>query len=287
MKTLTNPKLIAAITTAVCVASLVWLMNTNHVNDSLHTGLRDEKLKNEKLLSEKLLLERDIHRANDQLNVLKAENGSLDGKVRAAEQRLREQEAAYHELKKKQNASLASVKKHRDELALLNRDLESQVRQLQTANASLLTENAQLQHTVASLQEKNRLLVNDLHLAMQSVMDHTEVHAVKKRQERLTVKAGRTKKLVATFEVPASLKNLKYRLVDPGGAILSHDHGTFASRVVSSSELTASTEAMSRGANPQVVEVIFSPAKKLKPGLYKLEILNDDLYVGSMKVTLQ
>ena len=63
---------------------------------------------------------------------------------------------------------------------------------------------------------------------MFAAVDQTQIQAVKRKSEKLTVRANRTKKLIANFEVPADLKNLTFRIVDPKGNMLSQKDGTIA-----------------------------------------------------------
>ncbi|MBK5277593.1 MAG: hypothetical protein JJE09_01900, partial [Bacteroidia bacterium] len=106
----------------------------------------------------------------------------------------------------------------------------------------------------------------------------------------LTVKARRTNKLIASFDIPADLKNLSFKVIDPKGNTLSHRDGTIASRVISNSDnYTASTSSTLDGVGSKTakIEMVYMPTKKLKAGTYKIEILNDNLYIGSLQVKLR
>ena len=50
---------------------------------------------------------------------------------------------------------------------------------------------------------------------------------------------------------------------------------------------TASSDPEIHGNKLQKVEMIFIPKEKLKTGVYMVEILNANLYVGSLKVKLK
>jgi DNA repair exonuclease SbcCD ATPase subunit len=287
MEMLKNSKVIAVVTTTLLVASLFWLMNTRSVNSSLQAGLQEEKLKSESLLSEKLLLEKDIQKMKDQLSSIRTENREYDNLVKSTAARLSAQEADYNRMKK-ENMSLAKLRKQRSELVALQSQLENELQLLRSSYADLESKNKELNTTVASLQERNKMLTSDLNKVMFAAVDQSQIQAVKGKSEKLTVRAKRTKKLIANFEVPANLKNLSFRITDSKGNILSKEDGTIASTVVpSESSLTASSDSEIVGNKLQKVEMVYLPKEKLKTGVYTVEILNENLYVGSLKVKLK
>jgi predicted nucleic acid-binding Zn-ribbon protein len=287
MEMLKSSKAIAAATTVLLVASLFWLMNTKSVNSSLEAGLQKEKLKSESLLSEKLLLERDLQKVRDQLLSLRGKNFELDNRVRNTSARLEALEPAYNRIMK-ENASLVQIKKQRQDLITLQSQLENELQSLKNSCAALEAKNSALNTTVASLEERNKMLTNDLNKALFVSVDHAQIQAVKEKTEKLTIRAKRTKKLIANFEIPANLKNLSFRILDTQGNALAHNDGTIASTLTPSDKsYTASLDPEVQGNKLQNVEMIYVPKGKLKTGVYTVEILNENLYVGSLKVKLK
>jgi N-acetyl-beta-hexosaminidase len=287
MERLKSSKAIAMVTTALFVASLFWLMNTKRVNNSLEAGLQEEKLKSESLLSEKLLLEKDIQKFKDQLFKLRDENGQLDNLVKGTSARLKDQESEYRRIKK-ENASLGQIRKQRQELQALKNQLENELTILRASYAALEEKNSELNNTVAYLQERNKILTDDMNKAMFAAIDQSQIQAVRGKSEKLTVRAKRTKKLIATFEVPANLKNLSFRITDSKGSILTSEKGNIAfSSLPSEKSFTASADREAEGNKLQKVEMVYIPKEKLNTGVYMVEILNENLYVGSLKVNLK
>ena len=132
------------------------------------------------------------------------------------------------------------------------------------------------------------MLTGELNKAMFAAVDHSQILAVKRKSEKLTVSAKRTNKIVTNFEVPADLKSLTFRIVDPIGNILSSKDGTIASTITPSEKnFIASSNPGINVSKRQKVDMIFTPNEKLKTGVYMVEILNANLYVGSMKIKLQ
>lgn len=287
MKNINSSKSIAVITTALFVASLFWLLTTNRVNNSLEAGLQEQRLKTEEMLSEKLLLEKDIQKFKDHLAKLKADNSDLDNLVKSTSAKLSSQESDYNRMKR-ENASLGQIKKQRQELQALKNQLENELSTLRTSYAALEDKNNELNNTVASLQERNRILTDDLNRAMFAAVDQSQIQAVKGKSERLTVRAKRTKKLIANFEVPSNLRNLSFRISDSKGNILTSDEGSVAfTSTPSDKSFTASSDNSSDANKLQKVEMVYLPKEKLKTGVYTVEILNENLYVGSLKVKLK
>lgn len=225
MTTVRNPKAIALVATALCIGSLIWLMSTRGVNSVLETSLEQEKLKSESLLSEKLLLEKDLEKMRVQLSSLKGINDDLDETVRKAEAKFADREAELNRLKR-QNSTLADVRKQRQDLLRVQRELENELTALKGSYAALENENRMLSNNIVQLQERNRILSEDLNRAMFASIDQSQVQAVKGKKERLTVRAKRTGKLIADFDVPANLRNISFRIVDPKGNALTEKHGS-------------------------------------------------------------
>lgn len=284
---LNNPRTVAIVTTVLCVASLFWLLSTQKVNSSLQSTLKDEKLRSEALLSEKLLLMKDVAKIKDQLASLRGINAGLDEVVKASEAKVAAREQELGKLRA-QNASLAKLRKQREELLGLQRDLERELASVRSLLMAAESENYARSQTIARLQEQNRLLTEDLNRAVNASLDRFQMQTVKGRKERLTVRARKTDKLMAAFDVPASLTNVTFRIIDKDGNALGPTDGTIASRFTPSEQnVVASAHQGHLVDAVQKVEMEYLPKKKLRSGVYTVEILNDNLYVGSANVKLR
>lgn len=277
----------ALVATAVMIAAVLWLLDTRNINASFEEGLQKERLKSESLLSEKLLVEKDLEKIKEQMSSLRGKNAELDKVILETEARLKRQEADYSRMKR-ENQSLALVKKQRQELQLIQRQLESELAMLRTSYAELESKNAELNNAIVSLEDRNRMLSDDLNRALLASIDQGQVQAVRGKSERLTVRARRTQKLIANFEVPGNLKQLSFRIIQPDGNTLNKEHGTTAFTTSPSDEnLTASTGKTTHASKMQRVQIVYIANEKLKSGTYTVEILNENLYVGSLRVKLR
>lgn len=277
---------IAIAATVLLGLSIFWLINTRTMNQSLETGLRQQRIKSEKLLSEKLKAEKDLLAIKEQLAGLKGKNKQLDDLVKRTSAKVESQEALLKRLKK-ENTSITQLRKQREELLDIQSQLQRELSEIRTSYANLEAQNRTLNATVASLEEKNRILTNDMNRAMLASVDQTQVQALK-RSEKLTVRARRTKKLIANFEVPVDLKNLSFRILKPNGEQLTQEQGSIAfTSAPADNNFTASLDAAQIGSGSQKVKMTFEPKVKLSKGTYGVEILNDNIYVASMKVDLK
>lgn len=262
-------------------------MGTKRVNSSLEAGLEKEKLKSETLLSEKLLFEKDLQRIKDQLTRLTGKNEEMDALVRSASAKLQSQELEYNRMKR-ENTSLHQIKKQRQELTQLNNELQNQLQILNNAYAQLEARNSELEHRVAFLQDQNKTLTDDLNRVVFAAVDQSQIQAVKGKNEKLTIKAKQTKKLLASFDVASNLKNLSFRIMDATGSVLTQSQGSIAyTTTPSENNFMASADHASSGTGLQRVDLSFTPKQRLKTGVYTIEILNDNLYVGSLRVKLK
>lgn len=281
-----NSKTLALVATALCITSLIWLMSTQRVNTSLQSGLEKEKLKSEALLSEKLLIEKDLEKLKTQLASLRGINGDLDELVKATEARLAARDLELGKLNKR-DATAADLKKQRQELLRLQMELENELVSARASLAEMVNQNEALSQTIAQLQDQNRILANDLNRAMVASLDRMQVEAVKGKKERLTVKARKASKLIASFKVPASLQNISFRIIDPKGAKLGEKQGIIASHVTRLEDNVLASTGNQTVEALQVVRMEYVPKQRLQPGVYTVEILNDQLYVGSLNVKLR
>lgn len=281
----TSPKLIAGVATGLFFASLIGFLNLYKVNSSLEGSLTDQKLKSEALLSEKLQLEKSLEKFRADLTSLKGLNSNLDKELGSAVTRLNEREAAYRKLQG-QNASLANYKKQYEAMVALKRELEETIGGLNTTLAKMQREQQDLSNTIASLEKRNQFLQQQVNRSIIASLDQPRIETVKGKKERLTVKARKTQKMKVNVDIPADLNDLSFRVKNPDGQILGPDDGTIASRITEDTSLTAG-ESTTNAKPVKRVEMEFSPTRRLAPGTYTVEILNDNKYIGSMQVSLR
>ncbi|MBL7873890.1 MAG: hypothetical protein JNM78_19910 [Cyclobacteriaceae bacterium] len=282
-----NTKVVAGVAITILLASLVGIIMLYNSNGELRGNLNAEKLKGESILSQKLTLEKDIAKFKSQIESMKGTNSELDKELARTSARLAAKEA---EFKKVQNESLSlkQLKKQHNELLGLQKEWENSMAAMKGKLQSLENEKNDLSKAIASLEERNKILSEDLHKSQLAFLDYSQLETLKKN-DRLTASARNTKKLKATFEVPSNLKEISFKITDPSGKVLTEKEGTIASRIVADSKsYTASVASYAETSkNLKHMEMVYLTNKKLKPGTYKIEVLSENLYVSSLQVRLK
>lgn len=282
-----NTKVAAAVVITLLVLSLVGMVVMYNSNGELKDNLNAEKLKGESILSQKLILEKDITKFKNQIESLKGTNSELDKELARTSARLAAKEA---EFKKVQNESmtLKQLKKQHNELLALQKEWENSMASMKDKIQSLENEKNDMSKTIASLEERNKILSEDLHKTQLAFLDYSQLETLKKN-DKLTASARNTKKLKATFEVPSNLKEISFKITDPSGKLLTEKEGTIASRIVPESKNYSASVASyaETSKNLKHMEMVYLTNKKLKPGTYKIEVLSENLYVSSLQVRLK
>lgn len=283
-----NPKIIAGTVTFLLALTLVALINFYQDNNALEAGINSEKLKSEKMLSEKLSLDKEIVKLKQSISSLQGKNADLDKMLSSASSKIAMKES---ELKKmqKENASLKQYKQQLADIQKIKSDLETQISSLTNSLNASNKEKESLNRLVADLQLKNKDLMNELNQMQIASLDDIRIEAFKKN--KLTVSAKKTKKLDVNFLIPASnsSENLQFKITDPNGKLLTTADGTIAFvETDDASLLTADLSNTLYLKQTKQVKMQYTPKSKLKPGVYRIEILNSDSkYMGSLQVRLR
>jgi predicted RNase H-like nuclease (RuvC/YqgF family) len=283
-----NPKTIAAIVTGLLIISLAALVFTYELSENLEAGWNSEKLKSEKILAEKLSLDKEIVKLKQSIFSLQGKNTDLDKTLSAISSKLAIKESEVKKMQK-ENATLKEYKQQVAEIQKIRGDLEHQIATLTSSLNSSNREKDLLNKTVADLQQKNKLLSDEMKQMQLASLDDIRVEAFNKN--KLTVSAKKTKKLDVNFLIPAnhSSDKMQFKITDPSGRLLTPMDGAIS--LVEAEEapiFTADNTAMTYLKQTKQVKMEYAPKKKLKPGVYRIEVLNsDNVYMGSLQVRLK
>lgn len=134
-------------------------------------------------------------------------------------------------------------------------------------------------------------LQSQVNLLMATAADNYRLETFKgKKQEKLTIKASKAKKLSLSFEIPESLaENIDFRIITPSGStISSQDEGLAFYIAEDNRPMLASLSPVSGEFEiSKRIEMVYNPKGRMKAGIYKVEILNKDSYIGSCQVRLK
>jgi predicted nucleic acid-binding Zn-ribbon protein len=276
-----NQRAIALTLSTVLIASSVWLIEVDRTNRRLTDMFAREKLKADSLKAEKLSLQKELDSFKNEVADLSVKNRESSKSLQEASSKLAAMEEAMKK-NRKENVSFQQLKKQHMELIQLRTDLEDQVTALKTSNARLQQENSTLTNRIAFLTENNKFLSEELVKAQQASTDNTQVEAVT-RSGKLIVKAHRTRKIIMNFSVRKDLNNPSFKIIDPKGNTLTDKEGIFTSLKLNDNYVPG------KEGSTQItrMEVTYKPIKKLKPGIYKIEVLNNNLHVGNFVLALR
>lgn len=249
---------------------------------ALETDFNEEKLKYELLYSEKLTLEKELGANNEQIAELLKRRQELEDALAKAREKVPDNDA----IVRLRNENKLAQKRY-SELESSKQRLEQQLADLNSSLALAQSQNKELNENLASLQQSNKNLNEELSRAQLAYYDRVMVESLRGKNDKLVAKASRTRKIRANVWVPANLRDVQFKVIDPQGNVLSKpEGGTLAVRVVNKGEAVTSAGKSLVGGY-QEIEMIFLPKKKLQPGTYQIEVTSENLLVGSLKQRLR
>ena len=298
---LSTPKIIAAAATLLLSGAIITTLFLSKANNSLKEQLSTEKLNSEKLLSEKLELKKNVDRANkdiDQfktdINILQGTNTRLDLLLAASRKSLSEKLAEINRLQEA-NADKKVIEKELVELTNIKHHYERQIAAMSsqlktvTADDSALTEkNNALRERVGTLEMQNRELAANNELLKIMAADNYLIDGTRGSKDKPTLIARKTNKLVLSFVVPEDLSpNLRFNIISPDGIAIDE------------TDIHITTTLLTPDENPKVVgtanggvklgksiRMEYNPRRKFSRGIYKIEVFNNQNYMGSCQVRL-
>lgn len=241
MKTIAKEKLIAGGAVILLIVALIGTGIYYSSNKSLTKNLNSEKLKSEMMLSEKLELQKEMEAFKNRISALMGRNSELDQFLSSTTQKLLDKQAELNRIKR-ENGNIKQLKKELADLGQMKRDFESRLLALNESIQKLNAEKNALNQTIASLQEDNKQLAENLEILSSMTADNYLVETTK-RKDRLTVVAKRTKKIAVTFKVPDNVvEDITFKIMKPDGKVVEGKDKGIAYRVVNGDEgLVAST----------------------------------------------
>lgn len=256
------------------------------VSQSLRSERDQEKLRAEELLSEKLLVEKNLSTSESQLHDLVEKNETLS---RQLEEAKRSGILNDSSIKNLQNQLVANKRIYK-ELVAANHALEIKLSSLNKEAEGLRNERTVALSEVETLRGKVDNLKKELALAHTSYYyDRVLVEASRGKKDKLVAKASRTKKLKATLMIPSAMKDVTFQIFDPSGNLISNapSNGILAVRVIEDNNTVASTSGGEGASTYKPTEMTFIPKKKLASGTYRIQVLSENLLVGTLQVRLQ
>ncbi|MGK7389216.1 MAG: hypothetical protein ACNS60_02660 [Candidatus Cyclobacteriaceae bacterium M2_1C_046] len=291
MKSENKIKITALVVTVFFLASLGMMIYHVNVNDVLKKDLTSQKLKSEKLLSEKLNLDKQIKSFKENLASLQGKNAQLDKYLKEANKKVSESESTIAKLNR-DNASLAKYKKELQALKNIQEELNAKITQLTDGNKDLTAQLANKDQMLVMLQKEQKELLAKYNKMEQEKLfaDNFRIESLKKKNDKLTVKASKTNNIMVSFDIPEHLmgkvneNSFKLELTKPVGVKIEGNQ--FVTLFdVNEDVLTAGTE-MYVAKKIKRANISFKPTEKLQKGVYTVSIYEGKELLGNAQIRL-
>ncbi len=289
METIINKKnvLIAVAIVIVFAAGGSFYLN----NKELKTKLSSEKLRSENLLTQKIQLDKSLELSKKDLADLQATNGSMEKMIKEINQKIVVKNSEIDKLKA-QNASLKTIQKKYDELEVLKKQRDQEISELNKSLALVKTENQKLNDRVALATKTNSELSTDNTILKAIISDNYRTEALRGKNEKLTVNARKTNKLIVSFDLPGTLatNDIYFKVFTPEGNEFSSNKDLAATLTFEENgdDLLASAVQPAPGpASSRRIEMTFKPKQKLSEGIYRFNLYHGDRFLGSTQLRLK
>ncbi|HZY80295.1 MAG TPA: hypothetical protein VFE50_12275 [Cyclobacteriaceae bacterium] len=278
-------KIAAGVAIVLFLGAIAWGGWNARVNSQLNSQLDQEKLRNEQLLSEKLRVEKNLAINESQMDDLVGQNEKLQRQLEEASNLASLKENSIQQLQRQ----LAANRKTYNQLAAANREMETKLASLNQEIAQLQNERLLASQEAELLRGQIDNLKKELAMAHNAYYDKVLVEATRGKKDKLVVKASRTKKLKATVMIPSDLKEVQFQIFDPAGKPISTapENGTLAVRIVEPDNSLASSSNGGAAKTYKQAEMTYLPKRKLAAGTYRIEVMSENLSVGSLQVRLR
>ena len=187
--------------------------------------------------------------------------------------------------------SYAELKKKNAELEDLLKSLNQEINTLNKSIAMANSENKKLNDQLAYSSKTNTGLSSDNSILKAIISDNYRTEALRGKNEKLTVNAHKTNKLMVSFDLPGNVSdNIFFKVVTPQGKEFSSNKDLAAAiEIIENGDgLLASTSENAIGsAGTKRVEMTYKPNQKLSKGIYQFNIYNGDRFLGSTQLRLK
>jgi hypothetical protein len=242
-------------------------------NNSLDRDLTNTRSKADSLSTAAGILQNNVSRFARQIDSLSTKNGELEKSVAQANTKLAARE---REAWKDRKAVTETAKKYNDLLAS-QKNRDTQLSNLNAANAQLETENRNLMVQLASSNETNTQLNEQLLAARVTWKDNILVETMRKNGQ-LNLKGRKVRKIVASLNIQSEMKSPTFKIFDPNGVLLPDQYGLFDVKKINDGPASSSSSTFMK------IQLTYLLSKKIGPGIYRIEMLNENKHIGNILV---
>lgn len=269
----------AGIGVLLLIASGMYV-NERTARNGLNGDLYVERAKNLALQREYYVNAQRLLRMQGDLRVSNDRITAAESEWRTAEQRATELQSRVDHA----NAVERDAAARRKELETLRAERAALQKRYDEAMASMermSNDYLALERTNAGLRADLDRIANE-----QAMMDQSLTQAFRGKKERTTVLAKKTRKLQLSMVLPPSTaKKASYVITTPDGARIDGRDPTVSVTSTSNDGLASAGKGGQQGADE--VKLAYTPKKRLKAGLYRIEVRADGRSLGSTFIALR
>jgi cell division protein FtsB len=236
-----------------------------NTNDNLDRDLIATRSKNDSLSKDKESLGNEVKKLNEKRDSLVSKNVEMNkllaettSNLAVRDRQIGRTQKATEEANKKYNALMAT-----------NKDLEKQLASLKKANAQLGEDNKSMTSKILLLTDDNKKLNDQLILAKATSKDNVLIETMTKNGT-LNLKGKKVKKITASFTMQGKMQSPTFKMFDPNGTQLPDQSGSF--------------DLKTSPGDPLKMELTYLLSKRIGPGLYRIEVLNENQHMGNLLV---
>jgi len=292
MKTQMNLKKVALVLLAVvALISILFFTTSYNKQNELRRVADNERLKSEAMLAEKLMTQKDLDKAMNDLADLNQKRSQLEQEINDLNQKINSRDASIRNLRK-ENEQLESLKKNLAEMISKSEKMKNEMDYMAEKIDNLTNDKQNLENTISSLKKENSEMADNIKTMQDLNANNYLIEALKGRKGKLTVNARRTNKIQFAFDVPEiSNSRLHFNIITPEGKTIDSRKDKQALVTVASSETDNPIASLKGGdgnsSKQKRVTFSYKPDKKLKSGIYSIEIFNNDVYLGTSQIKLR
>lgn len=139
--------------------------------------------------------------------------------------------------------------------------------------------------------DANEDMENDNAILKELFSYNYRMEALRGKNEKLTVNAKKTNKLIVFFNVPGNTgNNIHFKVVTPDGKELSSNKDLAATiKITENGDGLMASSSLKNGGSTgtKKVEMSYKPKQKMAKGVYQFNLYNEDRFLGSTQMRLK
>lgn len=288
----TKIKAVAAGVTATLFASMLTIGVMYRNNSLLAEDFKAEKVRTESLAAEKASLKGEMNKLKRELASFTTKNKELEKAIKDAQYKVVVKEAEIARMSKENASSIQKLRKENEAVKQIRQELLAQLEGMKKNNSQLEAQVAELNKTIAALRKENESLYAKV--GEKPLMAYNfRVETVKKRKDKISVKAKKINKVNISFDVNSSKKlagDLYIKLSSEKAGDMEGETLLAFEEIeeIPADELWASTETVLISTDEyKRYTVAFDPKEKMTEGVYYLRVYSGNNYLGSSQFKLR